>query len=459
MTSRELFTIATPELGNAPLTGAPLVSVVMPCLNEADGVGLCVEKAIRALREMNVEGEIIVVDNGSTDGSPEVAARAGARVIHERRRGYGAAYRRGFQEARGKYLVMGDADDTYDFLDIARFVEPLHKDGFDMVMGTRLEGNILPGAMPWTHRWIGNPILSGMLRLFFRTRVSDSHCGMRSFTREAYQRMHLRTQGMEFASEIVVSALRERLRIREIPITYSPRIGESKLNGLRDAWRHVRFMLLFSPSWLFQVPGLTLVALGLLVIGALGAGPREFLGRQWDYHGLLFATLALILGYNLVLFDICAKTFSMEATLQSGTGTDARLSGARRWTSARAEDRYRLGRRRLRSAHGRPRHRDRLGRHCPGRPDDLCFVLHEPDAHNPTLATYVDARGLTRQVGKRSPRTIRAVSIQLALTSARPRVEPTAPLAPGGRCTAVLDLDHCVLGRCRALAALVADSS
>jgi glycosyltransferase involved in cell wall biosynthesis len=315
MTSRELFTIATPELGNAPLTGAPLVSVVMPCLNEADGVGLCVEKAIRALREMNVEGEIIVVDNGSTDGSPEVAARAGARVIHERRRGYGAAYRRGFQEARGKYLVMGDADDTYDFLDIARFVEPLHKDGFDMVMGTRLEGNILPGAMPWTHRWIGNPILSGMLRLFFRTRVSDSHCGMRSFTREAYQRMHLRTQGMEFASEIVVSALRERLRIREIPITYSPRIGESKLNGLRDAWRHVRFMLLFSPSWLFQVPGLTLVALGLLVIGALGAGPREFLGRQWDYHGLLFATLALILGYNLVLFDICAKTFSMEAGL------------------------------------------------------------------------------------------------------------------------------------------------
>jgi len=297
------------------VTGAerPVISVVMPCLNEADGVGRCVEKALRALRQMRIPGEVIVVDNGSTDASADIATRAGARVIHERRRGYGAAYLRGFQEARGRYLVMGDADDSYDFLDIARFIAPLEKDSFDMVMGTRLKGNILPGAMPWTHRWIGNPILSGMLRLFFRTRISDSHCGMRSFTREAYQKMNLRTQGMEFASEIIVNALRENLKIHEVSITYHPREGISKLSGFRDAWRHIRFMLVYSPSYLFQLPGLVLALLGAFAVASLARGPRELFGHQWDYHVLLFGALSLILGYNLVLFDIIAKTFSMGA--------------------------------------------------------------------------------------------------------------------------------------------------
>jgi glycosyltransferase involved in cell wall biosynthesis len=292
-----------------------LVSVVMPCLNEAEGVSKCVEKALRALQEMNVQGEVVVVDNGSTDGSAEIAARAGARVVHERRHGYGAAYLRGFMEARGKYFVMGDSDDSYDFSDIARFIEPLDKGEADMVMGTRLRGTILPGAMPWSHRWIGNPILSGMLKVLFTTSVSDSHCGMRSFTREAYERMRLRTTGMEFASEIVVKALREHLRIREIPITYHARKGHSKLSGLRDAWRHVRFMLLYSPSYLFQLPGMLLVLLGVFLVAALGGGPRYMLGRLWDYHALLFGVLALILGYSLVLFDIFAKTFSMSAGL------------------------------------------------------------------------------------------------------------------------------------------------
>ncbi len=291
------------------------MSVVMPCLNEARAVGICVEKARRALAAMGVRGEVVVVDNGSSDGSAEIAARAGARVVHERRRGYGAAYLRGFQEARGRYLVMGDSDDSYDFSDIARLIAPLDAGGFDMVMGTRLKGQILPGAMPWSHRWIGNPILSGMLRLMFKTRISDSHCGMRSFTREAYERMQLRTQGMEFASEIVVSALREGLRIQEISITYRPRLGESKLVGLRDAWRHFRFMLVYSPSYLFQLPGVLLAAFGASAVVALAGGPREFLGRQWDYHGLLFGALALILGYNLILFDVFAKTFSMGAGL------------------------------------------------------------------------------------------------------------------------------------------------
>ena len=293
----------------------PVVSVVLPCLNEADGVGRCVEKATSALHDMGIAGEVVVVDNGSTDGSAEIAARAGARVIHERRRGYGAAYLRGFQEARGRVIVMADADDSYDLLDIARFVEPLTHGGVDMVMGSRLKGNILSGAMPWTHRWIGNPILSGMLRLFFHTRVSDAHCGMRSFTRQAYERMELRTQGMEFASEIVVNALREGLRIREVPITYYPREGVSKLSGLRDAWRHVRFMLIYSPSYLFQLPGMALLGVGAVLVMALAGGPREILGHRWDYHVLLFGALSLILGYNLVLFDILAKTFSMGAGL------------------------------------------------------------------------------------------------------------------------------------------------
>jgi glycosyltransferase involved in cell wall biosynthesis len=292
------------------------VSVVMPCLNEAESVGVCVEKAWRALNAMGlspISGEVVVVDNGSTDGSPEIAERAGARVVHERRRGYGSAYLRGFAEARGRYLVMGDSDDSYDFLAIPEFIGALKEKGVDMVIGSRLKGNILPGAMPWSHRWIGNPILSGMLRLLFRTRVSDSHCGMRAFTRDAYQRMRLQTTGMEFASEMVVNSLRAELKIHEIPITYRPRIGESKLSGLRDAWRHVRFMLFFSPSYLFQLPGFLLMIAGGLLMMLLAGGPREIFGRTWDFHVLILGAAALILGYNLVLFDVFAKTFSMGA--------------------------------------------------------------------------------------------------------------------------------------------------
>lgn len=320
------MTLDQPGRASHP-AGEVLVSVVMPCLNEADGVGICVEKALRAIEKMGVPGEVIVVDNGSTDGSPEIAARVGARVVHERRRGYGAAYLRGFQEARGKYLVIGDADDTYDFADIARFVEPLESGRCDMVMGTRLKGSILPGAMSWSHRWIGNPILSGMLRLFFHTRISDSHCGMRAFTREAYQRMNLRTQGMELASEIVVNALRERLRVVELPITYRPRIGESKLVGFRDAWRHIRFMLVYSPSWLFQLPGVLLVAAGAVLVLGLARGPVTVFGHTWDYHPLLFGAIAVILGYNLILFDVLAKTFSMGAALARPDQWLRRLTG------------------------------------------------------------------------------------------------------------------------------------
>ena len=290
------------------------VSIILPCLNEVDAVGICVGKALRAFEGQGLSCEVVVVDNASSDGSADAAARAGAHVVHEACRGYGAACRRGFSAARGRYFVMGDADDSYDFTAVLRFVEPLTR-GADMVMGTRLKGDIIPGAMPWMHRWIGNPILSGMLRLMFKTSVSDAHCGLRSITRDAYRRINLRTEGMEFASEMVVNALREGLHIEEIPIAYHPRIGVSKLSGLRDAWRHVRFMLIYSPSYLFQLPGLCLVLFGGLIISLLARGPFEAFGHAWDMHVLLFGALALILGYNLVLFDVLAKTFSMGAGL------------------------------------------------------------------------------------------------------------------------------------------------
>lgn len=303
------------EPARVPGAGEIEVSVVMPCLNEEAGVGVCVDKALAALREMGVAGEVVVVDNGSTDRSVEIASAAGARVVREERRGYGSAYRRGFEEARGRYLVMGDADDTYDFTEIARFVEPLRRGECDVVMGDRLGGEILPGAMSWSHRWIGNPILSGMLRLLFRTRIHDSHCGMRGFTREAYDRIDPRTTGMEFASELVVSALREGLRVHEIPITYHPREGESKLEGMRDAWRHVRFMLIYSPSYLFQLPGLLLMIAGSFFVLALAGGPREIFGFRFDYHPLLLGAIAVMVGYDLVLFDLFAKIFAAGAGL------------------------------------------------------------------------------------------------------------------------------------------------
>ncbi len=292
----------------------------MPCLNEAETVGDCVRAALAAMENTKVRGEVVVVDNGSTDGSALVAERAGARVIREGRRGYGAAYLRGFQEACGEYIVMGDSDGTYDFSEVARFVEPLKRGEVDIVMGNRFKGTILPGAMSWSHRWIGNPILSAMLQIMFHTRVSDSHTGMRAFTREAYERMAPRSLGMEFASELVVNALRENLRIQELPITYGVRAGESKLNTFQDAWRHVRFMLLYAPSYLFLFPGLLLVLVGGLVTLSLAGGPRQLFGHEWDFHVLLFGALAANLGYNLVLFDLFAKTFAVGAGLMRAPG-------------------------------------------------------------------------------------------------------------------------------------------
>ena len=218
------------------------VSVVLPCLNEQETLGICIQKAQDTLKALGIQGEVVVANNGSTDDSVSIAECLGARVVHQPLRGYGAAYLAGIPAAQGQYIVMGDADDTYDFTDLERFITPL-QDGYDLVIGNRFKGKMHPDAMPWARRYIGNPILSGMLRWLFGTPISDSHCGMRSFTAEAYTRMALQTTGMEFASEMVVKAVQANLKILEIPINYYPRAGESKLNPIRDAARHIHFML------------------------------------------------------------------------------------------------------------------------------------------------------------------------------------------------------------------------
>jgi hypothetical protein len=282
------------------------VSVVIPCLNEAASIERCVSAAREALRGHGWEGEVIVADNGSDDGSAELARDAGALVVFEPRRGYGSAYLAGFAAARGDYLVMADADLTYDFADIPRFVERLDE-GAELVLGDRM-GNIQPGAMPWLHRYVGNPVLTGVLNLFFRTGVRDAHCGMRAVRRSALPSLDLRTTGMEFASEMVIRAGKERLEIAEIPINYHPREGESKLSSFRDGWRHLRFLLVHSPTWLFIVPGAVMALFGTLV-AALVLLQISVLGRQWDLHAMVGGALFMIVGTQVLALGLCAHAY------------------------------------------------------------------------------------------------------------------------------------------------------
>jgi glycosyltransferase involved in cell wall biosynthesis len=284
-----------------------LVSVIIPCLNEAENVEQCVRAAWRALERSGIRGEVIVADNGSEDGSAELAETAGAHVVRELRRGYGSAYIAGFAAARGTYILMADADLTYDFDEIPSFVAEL-SDGADMVIGDRM-GNIHPGAMSWHHRYIGNPLLSRLLNLLFHTGVRDAHCGMRAFRRDQLELLQLRTTGMEFASEMVVRAAKERLDIREIPIEYHPRGGESKLSSFRDGWRHLRFLLLHSPNHLFILPGALMAAVGgLISLTVIAHVP--VLERQWDLHTLIGGSLLLIVGAQLVSLGLCAHAYA-----------------------------------------------------------------------------------------------------------------------------------------------------
>jgi glycosyltransferase involved in cell wall biosynthesis len=295
-----------PVLADAEDQRAPLVSVVIPCLNEAENIERCVTAALEALRAMGVNGEVVVADNDSEDDSARLAEQAGAQVVVERRRGYGSAYLAGFAASTGRYIVMSDADLTYDFNDIPRFVAAL-EDGAEMVIGDRMD-NIQPGAMPWLHRYVGNPILTGLLNLFFRTGVKDAHCGMRALRRDVLERLDLRTTGMEFASEMVIRASKEKLRIAEFPIEYHPRGGESKLSSFRDGWRHLRFLLVHSPNHLFIVPGAALAGVGTLIVVLVGAG-LSFFGRNWGLHTLIGGSLLMIVGTQILALGLCAHAY------------------------------------------------------------------------------------------------------------------------------------------------------
>jgi hypothetical protein len=307
-----------PRAGVAPAADArageavqPSVSIVMPCLNEEETVGVCVEKAVAWLGRRNLPGEVLVVDNGSTDRSVEVAEAAGARVVHERRRGYGQAYLRGFSDARGDYIVMGDSDDTYDFSDLDALIAPLDG-GADMVLGNRFAGGIAAGAMPWAHRYIGSPIINFVIRLFFGTRIGDSQSGLRAFRRTVPDELGLRSSGMELASEMIVSASRAGLTIAEVPAPYALRRGESKLNTVRDGWRHLRFLLLAAPDFLFTLPGAAMVVLGVAATVISLTSPEGAQVGPVVWRPVFAGTILLAIGVNAMLFGVIAKLFGVS---------------------------------------------------------------------------------------------------------------------------------------------------
>ena len=292
------------------------LSVVMPCLNEAATVGVCVKRAIDGLAQHGIRGEVIVADNGSSDGSQQLATEFGAHVVNVEQRGYGSALQAGIAAARGRFVLMGDADDTYDFLQLGEFVAKL-REGYDLVMGNRFRGTILPGAMPPLHRYLGNPVLTGLGRLFFKSPVGDFHCGLRAFRKEAIERLGLRTLGMEFASEMVVKATAFGLRMTEIPTTLAPdrRERAPHLRTWRDGWRHLRFLLLYSPRWLFLYPGIVLIALGLALSAWLLPGPRRVGTIVFDVHTLLFGAMAILIGFQSIVFATFTKIFAISEGL------------------------------------------------------------------------------------------------------------------------------------------------
>jgi glycosyltransferase involved in cell wall biosynthesis len=297
---------ATPE--------AVEVSIVMPCLNEAETLATCIQQAQQAIEREGLAAEIIVADNGSTDGSQVIANELGVRVVPIARKGYGSALIGGINAARGRFVIMGDADDSYDFTAIAPLIGKL-REGYDLVVGNRFRGGIESGAMPWSHRWVGNPVLTFISRVFFHTPVGDAHCGLRGFRKDAYERMKLRATGMEFASEMVIKASLKRMRIAEVPVTLRPdgRTRPPHLRTWRDGWRHLRFMLLFSPRWLFLYPGLALFAVGAILSAVLLGGPLHVGGLRLDIHTLLVAGFLSLLGYQLVLFALFTKIFAIRA--------------------------------------------------------------------------------------------------------------------------------------------------
>src|SRR5258705_3417510 len=297
------------------------VSVVIPCLNEANSLAHCVDKAMKAFREAGLPGEVVVADNGSTDGSIEIAEERGARVIRVAERGYGAALRAGIAGARGPYIVMGDADDSYDFTDVPRFVEKL-REGHDIVLGNRFRGGIKPGAMPPLHKYFGNPGLTALLNTLFHAHIGDGYCGMRGFTRKLYDRLDLRSTGMEFALEMVIKSAQIGARIAEIPIILWPdkRGRAPHLRSFRDGWRSIRFMLLYAPNWLFLLPGAALVLAGLFLVFWLLPGPRQISPHVGlDLHTMIFGVIFTLMGAQILAIGAFAKVFSYAERFDRNT--------------------------------------------------------------------------------------------------------------------------------------------
>lgn len=304
---------------SGPKDPIPEVSIVMPCLNEAETLQACIEEAWRAINNSGVRGEVVIADNGSTDDSPSIALQAGARLVHVKDKGYGNALLGGIQAATGTYILMGDADGSYDFGELPVFLERLRQ-GKDFVMGCRLPaggGTIQPGAMPWKHRWLGNPVLSGLGKLFFRASIDDFHCGLRAFRRDAILALDLRCAGMEFASEMVVKSTVAGLRVDQVPITLRPdrRTRAPHLRSWRDGWRHLRFMLLYSPKWLFFVPGLFLFTAGTLGFLVLMHGPVRIGAVTFDTNTLLICSATILIGFQILFFAVYTKTFAVQTGL------------------------------------------------------------------------------------------------------------------------------------------------
>lgn len=287
------------------------ISIILPCLNEEESIGSCLNEIKEVVEKNNLDAEIIVVDNGSTDNSRKIINEKGVMLIEEKERGYGSSYLRGFEAAKGKYVFMADSDGSYEFKEVPSFIDYLRQ-GYDFVIGDRFKGKIEEGAMPWPHRYIGNPVLSGFLRLFFWTKIHDVHCGMRAIKKDVLEQLSLRTTGMEFASEMIMKAIKNKLKIKEIPINYRKRKGESKLKSLSDGWRHLRFMLLYSPLFLFFIPGVLLFLSGAAFLLWMYFGSPEILGvKLYNYPMFLFSLL-IIVGYQLIIFALFAKTYAVS---------------------------------------------------------------------------------------------------------------------------------------------------
>lgn len=301
---------------------APELSIVMPCLNEAETLKTCIDKAMRYLRERNITGEVVIGDNGSTDGSQEIARTCGARVIDVPRKGYGSALMSAIQASRGKYVIMGDSDDSYDFSALDAFVEKL-REGYDLVMGNRFKGGVAKGAMPFLHRYLGNPVLSFIGRLFFGSRIGDFHCGLRGFRQDLVSLLSLHATGMEFATEMVVKATLFKLKITEVPTTLAVdgRSRPPHLRTWRDGWRHLRFLLIYSPKWLFLIPGIVFILAGLIMGAFIIQGPVLLFNIYFDTNTLLYAGALIITGFQSVNFAIFTRTYAIQAGFLPGNKT------------------------------------------------------------------------------------------------------------------------------------------